>query len=210
MSNGIFKNLVFDETCQDVKAGFRAQMEKVMKERLDGSPNLHKRLIPSYQPWCRRLTLGDDYLTALQAPNAELVDAPIEAVTESGIRTVDGDFREYDIIVAATGFVNSRVVPWTMKGRGGVVLADRWRENSEGYLSVCASDMPNYFSVGCGPNFTIANGSVLSAMGFVADYVLRWALKIASEDIKCVRRNLFLFDAYTHANISSQVYLRQE
>ena len=160
-----------------------------MKERLAESPDLHKRLIPTYQPWCRRLTPGDAYLTALQAPNAELVDTPIETVTENGIRTVGGGSHDYDIIVAATGFVNSRVVPWTMKGRGGVLLSDRWREDSEGYLSVCAPDMPNYFSIGCGPNFTIANGSVLSALGFVSDYILRWAVKIASEDIRYVRRS---------------------
>lgn len=184
MSNGIFKNLVFQDTCQDVKANFRKTMEKVMKERLAESPGLHKRLIPSYQPWCRRLTPGDDYLAALQAPNAELVDTPIETVTEKGVRTTKGEHREFDIIVTATGFVNSRVVPWTMKGRGGISLADRWTEDSDGYLSVCAPDMPNYFSIGCGPNFTIANGSVLSAFGFVADYIVRWAVKFASEDIK--------------------------
>ena len=33
-------------------------------------------------------------------------------------------------------------------------------------------------------NFTIANGPVLSAFGFMADYILRWCLKIAGEGIK--------------------------
>jgi hypothetical protein len=32
----------------------------------------------------------------------------------------------------------------------------------------------------------IANGLVLSAIGFVADYILRWTLKILPEDIKFV------------------------
>ncbi|TKA66180.1 hypothetical protein B0A49_08346, partial [Cryomyces minteri] len=159
-SNGIFKNLVFDETSQDVKAKFRAGMEKVMKERLKDSPELAEKLIPTYQPWCRRLTPGDGYLEALQEPNARLVADPIEAVTETGIRTKNGDFTEYDVIVGATG--------------------------------VCAPDMPNFFTIGCGPNFTIANGPVLSALGFVSDYILRWATKMAAEDIKsiCVKNEI--------------------
>lgn len=185
-NNGIFKNLVFDETCQDVKMKFRETTERVMKERLGDDAVLHKRLIPSYQPWCRRLTPGDGYLEALQSANAELVDVGIKGVTGTGIRTMDGKEREFDVLVAATGYVNSRVVPWEMVGRKGVKLADRFKEDQDGYLSVCAPDMPNYFSLGCGPNFTIANGSVLSAFGFVADYILAWVKKIATEDIRLV------------------------
>lgn len=155
-----------------------------MSDRLHGDPALIDRLKPSYQPWCRRLTPEDGYLDALQASNADLVDTKIEAITEQGIRMADGSLRSYDIIVLSTGFVNNRVPPWTMKGRGGVSLAERWKDNVDGYLSVCAPDMPNYFSIGSGPNFPIANGPVLSAMGFVSDYILKWILKISSEDIK--------------------------
>lgn len=183
-SNGLFKRLVFNETDKEVKQGFRAQLEKLMSDRLRGDPALINRLKPSYQPWCRRLTPEDDYLEALQASNADLVDTKIEAITEDGIRTTDGSLRSYDIIVLSTGFANNRVPPWTMKGRGGISLAEKWKDNVDGYISVCAPDMPNYFSIGCGPNFPIANGPVLSAMGFVSDYILKWALKISSEDIK--------------------------
>jgi cation diffusion facilitator CzcD-associated flavoprotein CzcO len=155
-----------------------------MNNHLHGDTDLMDRLKPSYQPWCRRVTPDDKYLGALQASNAMLIDTRIQAVTEEGIRQVDGTLHKYDIIVLATGFANSRVPPWTMKGRNGILLSDRWKDNADGYISVCAPDMPNYFSIGCGPNFPIANGPVLSAMGFVADYILQWALKISSEDIK--------------------------
>ncbi|KAL2350122.1 hypothetical protein BJ546DRAFT_860976 [Cryomyces antarcticus] len=205
-SNGIFKNLVFDETSQDVKAKFRAEMEKVMKQRLKGSPELAEKLIPTYQPWCRRLTPGDGYLEALQEPNARLVADPIEAVTETGIRTKNGDFTEYDVIVGATGFVNSRTMPWKMTGRNGVELSERYKHDTDGYLSVCAPDMPNFFTIGCGPNFTIANGPVLSALGFVSDYILRWARKMATEDIKSICVKTEVIEAY---NIYLQQILRR-
>jgi hypothetical protein len=184
--NGLFKRLVFNDTNQDTKLGFRKALEKFMSEHLHGDASLINRLQPSYQPWCRRLTPDDKYLEALQAPNAELVDTRIEAVTNDGIRQAGGILRHYDIIVVATGFANSRVPPWTMRGRHGILLSERWKDNVDGYISVCAPDMPNYFSIGCGPNFPIANGPVLSAMGFVADYILEWAVKISSENIKYV------------------------
>ncbi|TKA77630.1 hypothetical protein B0A49_04194, partial [Cryomyces minteri] len=135
---------------------------------------LAEKLIPTYQPWCRRLTPGDGYLEALQEPNARLVADPIEAVTETGIRTKNGDFTEYDVIVGATG--------------------------------VCAPDMPNFFTIGCGPNFTIANGPVLSALGFVSDYILRWATKMAAEDIKSICVKNEIIEAY---NIYLQEILRR-
>lgn len=205
-SNGIFKNLVFDETAQEVKKGFRSSMEKVMKDRLNNNPELLKSLVPKYQPWCRRLTPGDGYLEALQEPNARLVDNPIETITATGVRTKNGEETEYDVIVAATGFVNSRVVPWKMLGRNGIPLAERFKEDADGYLSVCAPSMPNYFSIGCGPNFTIANGPVLSALGFISDYILQWARKIAEEDIHSICVKDSVVEAY---NIYIQQVLRR-
>ncbi|EXJ73778.1 uncharacterized protein A1O5_03540 [Cladophialophora psammophila CBS 110553] len=205
-NNGLFMRLVFNETGKEAKQGFRAELERWMSDRLHGDPALVNRLKPSYQPWCRRLTPEDKYLEALQAPNAELVDSKIETVTEDGIRNCDGSFRPYDIIILATGFVNNRIPPWTMRGRGGITLSERWKDNVDGYISVCAPDMPNYFSIGCGPNFPIANGPVLSAMGFVSSYILKWVLKISSEDIKSVCVKNERVEAY---NIYLQEILRR-
>lgn len=181
-------------------------MEKVMKERLNENPELIDKLMPSYQPWCRRLTPGDGYLEALQQPNARLVMDPIREVTPTGILTESGEDASYDVIIAATGFVNSRVVPWKMLGRDGVDLADRFKEDADGYLSVAAPNMPNYFSLGCGPNFTIANGPVLSALASVSDYILEWAQKMAEEDIHslCVKD-----DVVEQFNIYIQQVLRR-
>jgi hypothetical protein len=64
-SNSIFKTLVFNETCQDVKKAFRANIEKLMRERLRNDEVVMSKPTSSYQPWCRRLTPGDAYLEAL-------------------------------------------------------------------------------------------------------------------------------------------------
>lgn len=181
-------------------------MEKVMRERLKENPEMVDKLMPSYQPWCRRLTPGDGYLEALQEPNARLVDDPIEEITPTGIRTTSGDESDYDMIIAATGYVNTRVPPWKMIGRDGITLAERFKEDADGYLSVAAPSMPNYFSVGCGPNFTIANGPLLSAYGFISEYILQWLAKIAKEDIHSVCVKDDVVEAY---NIYIQQILRR-
>jgi cation diffusion facilitator CzcD-associated flavoprotein CzcO len=202
----IFKNLVFQETQQQLKKDFRAGIEKVMKQKLSARPDLFERMLPDHQPWCRRLTPGDDYMMAIQQSNAKLIDSPIEKITSTALHTANGETEEVDVIVMATGFVNSRIFPWTMTGKDGKNIASLWKEDANGYMSVCAPSMPNFFTIGCGPNFTIANGSVLSSFGFTADYVLRWVRKIATEDIKSVTP---CDDAVQAYNIYIQEVLRR-
>lgn len=177
-----------------------------MHERLQQNPELINKLMPSYQPWCRRLTPGDGYLEALQEPNARLIDEPIAEITKTGIRTESGEELAYDMIIAATGYVNTRVPPWKMTGRNNTSLAERFATDTDGYLSLAAPAMPNYFTIGCGPNFTIANGPILSAYGFLADYILQWITKIAEEDIHSVCVKDAVVDAY---NIYIQQVLRR-
>lgn len=93
-----------------------------------------------------------------------------------------------------------------MTGRNGTLLSDRWSKDADGYISVCAPSMPNYFAIAQTPNFTIANGSVMSAMGFVADYILKWVTKISKEDIKSVCVTDDAVEAY---NIYIQEILRR-
>lgn len=124
-SNGIFQNLVFNETCKEAKAAFRASIEKLMRNRLHNDEALMTKLIPSYQPWCRRLTPGDEYLEALQASNAALVDDPITEITKTGVVTNSvHEPHGLDVLVLATGFRNNRVPPWTMRGQKGILLSD--------------------------------------------------------------------------------------
>jgi hypothetical protein len=51
--------------------------------------------------------------------------------------------------------------------------------------------MPNYFMFN-GPNAVISHGSVLTQVSWTCDYLLRWAKKIAEEDIKYVSLTLAL------------------
>lgn len=142
-----------------------------------------KMLDLDWNPGCRRLSPGEGYIEAFTNPNAFLNFQPIERITEGGIRTADGKDHEFDMIVCATGFDTTFVPSWNLVGRNGAKLDERWKTNPEAFLAVQVDTMPNYF-VFNGPNPAVSHGSVLTQISWTCDYILRWAKKIATEDIK--------------------------
>lgn len=119
---------------------------KSMRTRLGNNPDLCEKLIPKFPLGCRRVTPGHGYLEALTADNVVVETSHIAKVTESGIKTVDGKLHEVDVIITATGYVTSFVPRFPIVGLGGVDLQQEWAENgAQGYLSVTAPSMPNYF-----------------------------------------------------------------
>jgi cation diffusion facilitator CzcD-associated flavoprotein CzcO len=167
------------------QAGAAAVFKQQMEERLGHDPELCAKLIPDFNVGCRRLTPGDGYLEALQEPNVRIEFNPIDRVTETGILAQGSKAEEekFDIIICATGFDVSFSPFWDIVGKDGVRLADQWRDLPSAYFGTCAPNMPNYFIFN-GPNCPIAHGSLLSAMNFAADYMMRWCRKIATEDIR--------------------------
>lgn len=155
-----------------------------MKARLNGNEELCAKLIPEWKVGCRRLTPGDGYLEALQEKNTIACFKPILRFTEKGIETQDGE-EEFDLIVCATGFDVSFCPYWKLVGRKGRLLEQEWKEDPEAYLGICTHDLPNYFIFN-GPNCPVGHGSLLAVMEWTAEYILRWAQKIATEDIRYI------------------------
>lgn len=158
---------------------------EMMRQRLGGDGDLAKKLIPDWEVGCRRATPGPGYLEAFTMANVSLVTDPIERVTPSGIRTVDGREFALDALVCATGFDVSHRPPWPLVGRGGLTLAEYWKEEPYAYLSLMASGFPNFFMFG-GPNSPVGHGSLMSQLQWSADWMCRWIRKMAAEDIKYV------------------------
>lgn len=158
---------------------------KQMASKLQHDPGLCAKLIPSWPLGCKRITPADGFLESLLRANVELVNSPVTAVTEDSIVTADGRSFEVDVIACATGFDVSLRPQWRMIGRHGVDLAQEWAVDPESYLSVAARDMPNFFMF-LGPNAVIAHGSLLEAINWTGDYIVKWLRKIATEDIKAI------------------------
>lgn len=134
-------------------------------EKQVADPALRARLIPSYRPGCKRLLPSNDWYRAISAPNAELVDAGVREVTETGVIDERGHHHEADVIVWATGFhVTDNPVLARVHGRGGHTIADRFRTvGMEAYLGTTIPGFPNLFVI-AGPNTGIGHTSLVVMM----------------------------------------------
>jgi cation diffusion facilitator CzcD-associated flavoprotein CzcO len=153
-----------------------------MRAALNNDPQLCETLIPKWVIGCRRLTPGEGYLESFLLPTVTLEQSPISQITTTGITTTAGQHHDLDVIICATGFNVSHIPPFPVIGRSGHSLAELWKDEPESYLSVMCPSMPNCFFF-TGPNATVGHGTLLTSMGWTAEYILRWCGKIAGEGI---------------------------
>lgn len=191
-SNKAFDMFVKHSTAQEQARKATADM---MKQKLGGNEDLAKKLIPKYEVGCRRATPGPGYLEAFTKDNVSLVTDSIDRIEASGIRTVDGKLHEFDAIVCATGFDVSHRPPWPLIGLNGLSLADAFDPEPMAYLSLAAANFPNFFMFS-GPNAPVGHGSFVASLGWAADWMCQWILKIAEEDIKWVAPKQEAVDEY--------------
>ncbi|CAG8086286.1 unnamed protein product, partial [Penicillium nalgiovense] len=203
--NAFFYGMYRDHPMQ---LGLTQASRQQMAERMKGISDpeiVSKMLSHEFRPGCRRLTPGDGYLEAFYNDNATLTFDPIERITELGIKTLTGDEQQFDVIVCATGFDTSFIPSWKMIGRHGATLEERWKLNPEAFFAVQVDTMPNYFIFN-GPNCPVSHGSLLTQVSWTCDYILRWAKKIAAEDIKSIDVKKEAMDDY---NVYCQEFLKR-
>ncbi|KAK5046702.1 hypothetical protein LTR84_007463 [Exophiala bonariae] len=130
----------------------RESLLKTMLDRIHGDKAWLERLTPDYSPGCKRLTPAPGYLEGITGPKVEFIDVPIVRVTENGIVTADGNTRNVEIIVAATGFKDGFYPRFPTYDGNGTDLSKAWRPGGvigfpETYLGIMAPDAPNYFFI---------------------------------------------------------------
>jgi cyclohexanone monooxygenase len=115
-------------------------------------PELRAALTPDYPVGCKRPLMSRDWLPALLRPNVHLVTQPIEAITEQGVRTADGELHEVDTIIYGTGFkANEYLSTIDIIGEGARRLRDEWADGAEAYRGLSVPHFPNFFML-YGPN----------------------------------------------------------
>ena len=95
---------------------------------------------------------------------------PIEAITETGLRTTV-DAYEFDVLVLATGFdaMTGALLNMDIRGLSGRALADKWAAGPRSYLGLSIAGFPNLFTV-TGPG----SPSVLSNMMVSIEQHVDW------------------------------------
>jgi cation diffusion facilitator CzcD-associated flavoprotein CzcO len=130
-------------------------ISEYIRERIHervSDPAVAELLAPKDYPYgTKRPPLETDYYEAFNRDNVQLVDvrsAPIEAITDAGVRTTDGEY-ELDVIVLATGFdaMTGPLMQMGIVGRDGVRLQDKWADGPRTYLGLCVNGFPNLFLI---------------------------------------------------------------
>lgn len=126
----------------------------------------------------------------------------IKRITETGVELEDGKSHELDVIVCATGFFHYRYCrgfvlnvdpgydtsyhyPFSVIGRGGRSLNERFKPHPETYISLCVDGFPNWF-MSMGPNSVFGSGSMLIVMEKQVEYAVEVAKKMQREHIKSI------------------------
>jgi len=172
-----FANAVVDASSPQMKL-----LEDLCRANLEDNvtdPELRERLRPDYRAACKRLIISPSFYQAIQHRNARLVTEGIRRVERGGVRTVDGELHELDVLVLATGFRVDRFMrPIEIAGRDGVALDVVWAKRPSAYLSVSIPGFPNLFLLN-GPNGPVGNFSLIDVaelqFGYISHLVERLA-----------------------------------
>ncbi|MET9492907.1 NAD(P)/FAD-dependent oxidoreductase [Nocardia sp. NPDC006630] len=136
---------------------------------------LRRALTPTYRLGCKRPSISNAYFRTYTRPNVDLVTTPIERFTPGGIVTEDGEHREFDMVVTATGFQvmdKGATPPYPVYGCGGIELGEFWDTNKyQAYEGVSVPAFPNMFHI-FGP-YGYAPGSVIPLIEATAAHSAR-------------------------------------
>jgi len=157
-----------------IRTKFIKRMATKHLEEQVPDPELRAKLTPTFVPGCKRLTPSNDYLAAIASARTTLVTSGIDRFEPTGIRTVDGDLHEVDVVILATGFrVTDNSFADLLRGREGRTLRQTWDEvGMSAYNGTTFTGFPNLFML-AGPNTGIGHTSLVymieAQLRYVAD-----------------------------------------
>jgi cation diffusion facilitator CzcD-associated flavoprotein CzcO len=148
----------------------KAALDHLTKQVPDEA--LRQKLVPHYEPGCKRLLLSDDYYPSLTRTNVEVVESPVASFTAHEVVGEDGIARPVDVVIMGTGF-EAAEPPYArhIVGRDGLRLSDHWAEHGvEAYAGSTVSGFPNLFLM-IGPNATLAHNSMIFMIESHINYI---------------------------------------
>ncbi len=164
----------------------REEMEETVRAAIGvvEDPAVREKLVPTHIWGCKRPLFSNDYYAAFNRPNLELVTDDIERITAHGVVTTDGQEREIDTLVLATGFAATEYLSaLDVRGRDGIDLNQAWSDGAQAYKGVTTTGFPNLFML-YGPNTN--QGSLITMIEWEVDHALAHVQRIFDEDLAWV------------------------
>ncbi|PGH27885.1 hypothetical protein AJ80_00435 [Polytolypa hystricis UAMH7299] len=178
---------IFKKSNENVTA--KRDFTALMVKRLEDKPELVDSLVPSFSPYCRRLTPGPGYLEALTKDNVNLIQTRIKRFTKTGIETEDGVHRPVDAVICSTG-ANVDHAPLFPIVSGDVDLSSAWKPDGKfgfpyTYIGIATPGFPNLFYL-LGPNSAGQSGTLPHTVETLLTYIARVLRKISTEGIQTI------------------------
>ncbi len=168
-----FNDIFVNKDANDKAADFvRAKIAAIVRD-----PEVAQALTPTDHPiGTKRICVDTDYYAMFNRDNVSLVDlrkAPLEEITETGLKTADGHY-EADDIVFATGYdaVTGALALIDIRGRGDEALKEKWIGGPKTYLGLMAAGFPNLFII-TGPGSPSILTNVVVAIEQHVEWVVR-------------------------------------
>ncbi len=138
-------------------------------------PKTAEKLISSQYFGTKRVILDTNYYSIFNQDNVELVDVkhdPIASIDKTGVNLESGRHIDADMIVCATGFdaMTGSLTRMEIRGRGGQLLADAWKDGPASYLGIMVNGFPGMFIIG-GPQSCSALANVITANEQQVDWI---------------------------------------
>ncbi len=150
-------------------------------------PELRAKVTPEFQPFCKRILISDDYYTALDQPNVDLVTDGIAEVRPNSIVTTAGDEIDVDTIIYGTGFHVTDTPMFARfrnaEGHSVQEIFDKTRIGA--YNGSVVPGFPNLFTIP-GPNTGIGHTSLIVMIEAQVGYALQMLELMAQRNIAAV------------------------
>ncbi|CAO3693666.1 unnamed protein product [Umbelopsis ramanniana] len=175
-----------DEFNENARQKFTAYMTRTLTSL--NRKDLVEKLVPTYPVGCKRIAYSRIYLEGIARENVCVERSPISAVKSNSIVTEDGEEREIDVLVLATGFITQDYMgPLQIYGQNGLSLKKYWAENGfpKTYKTVTVNQFPNLFVI-LGPGSGLGHNSVVIMAECQVNYAIDCIRKMMRKNLKSI------------------------
>lgn len=132
--------------------GWSRLLYRLLLRAVVEDPATRRKLVPRYGILAKRPVISSAFLPALNNPHTNLITTPIQRITATGIRTIDGVDHPADLLVLATGYelwIDPETYrPDTVLGACGFDLAQYYRAHGlRSYAGTAHPRLPNRWEI---------------------------------------------------------------
>lgn len=133
-------------------------------------PALRARLTPTLPLGAQRPLYSNDYYPTFNQPHVRLVDGAVVRAGAASLATAGEEVDGIDTLILATGYqANLFLSVIVVTGRGGLTIAEAWREGAQAWRGITVAGFPNLFML-YGPNTN--NGSIITMLELQSAYIV--------------------------------------